>query len=203
MTQMEVDVSHSQRQDQHERVETSVFCGCRPRASKSKWKRYKKKSTVKLLRSKSKYYDVEQSTSAKIQESENDDDSLFFFDAVESPLRDDEYPPVFTTTMPHPKLRVTLEDPATLLKSLDTVEPQLRGSPMESHRRKSRRFVEITRRSTMEHTTELEQPRVPIEERGYPGGLSMDELGECVSKELILATLGRAFFLQFSSFSMT
>ena len=127
--------------------------------------------------------------------------SLYFFDAVETPLAEDEYPPVFTTAIQHPKRRVTLEDPVTMLHHSPTSpinnqmddedDPLLgRGGPIESHSSGSQRFEMISRRPTIEHAKALSEPRVPQQERGFPGGLTVAELEECVSTfEMTLSLL--------------
>ena len=63
-----------------------------------------------------------------------DNESMYFFDAVDEPLQDEEYPIdgyvikssggelgdypiIFTTTLQHPAPRVSMEDPNTMLRS--------------------------------------------------------------------------------------
>jgi hypothetical protein len=194
-----------QQQQQHPQETTTVCCGCRPKATSTKWKRYKKKSRFNIFQSSTKYYDAPESHLPKtgktrIQQEEVSESSMFYFDAVETPLGEDEYPPFFTTSILHPKPNVTLEDPITLLKH-DPTSP-LKGriseddeeeeeeeeqvdlrphKPISSHKRRSVRWDEITRRPTMEHTHALSEPRVPQAEQGYPGELTVHELEECVS----------------------
>lgn len=180
---------------------TTVCCGCRPKATSTKWKRYKKKSRFNIFQSSTKYYDAPESHLPKtgktrIQQEEVSESSMFYFDAVETPLGEDEYPPFFTTSILHPKPNVTLEDPISLLKHDPTSPPKGRihqeeeeeeqvdlrpHKPISSHKRRSVRWDEITRRPTMEHTHALSEPRVPQAEQGYPGELTVHELEECVS----------------------
>jgi hypothetical protein len=195
-------------------------------------------------------------------------DSVYFFDALEDPLGEEEYPidayvvksdilgeyPIFfTTSLQHPAPHVSLDEPETMLKkkkekaggqvgtagsqrqgavssssspnrsySLDggkaissqslwiatadgtesatatssssptkkklsqqqrrTQQAERRNSePIRSHKERSVRFLDIQRRPTLEHAKELEQPRVKVSLKGYPGELEINELEECVS----------------------
>jgi hypothetical protein len=190
-----------QQNQQPPQETTTVCCGCRPKATSTKWKRYKKKSRFNIFQSSTKYFDAPESHLPKngtdIPQEEASESSMFYFDAVETPLGEDEYPPFFTTSIPHPKPSVTLDDPITLLKHAPT--PPLKGRipeeeevkeqedfrnhkpPISSHKRRSVRWEQITRRPTMEHTHALSEPRVPQAEKGYPGELTIHELEECVS----------------------
>lgn len=191
-----------QQQQQHQQEVTTVCCGCRPKATSTKWKRYKKKSRFNIFSSSTQYYDAQEDASPatanavgrsqaqkqrqKQYEENVSESSMYFFDAVETPLGEDEYPPYFTTSIAHPKPKVSLEDPITLLKHSptspvnndDEIHPQ---KPISSHKRRSVRWEQITRRPTMEHAQALSSPRVAQDEKGYPGGLTVAELEECVS----------------------
>eukprot|EP00980_Cylindrotheca_fusiformis_P021916 scaffold8747_cov96-Cylindrotheca_fusiformis.AAC.11 len=183
-----------------EEEEVGVCCGCRPKRDKSstKWKRQKKVSRFKLFSSSTQFYDAQEqmpppSHSRNSSFDVSDSSSLYYFDAVETPLGEDEYPPFFTTSIVHPKPKVTLEDPTTMLKHApndalmktegneaeDEVHPK---KPISSHMRRSVRFEKITRRPTIEHAQALRQPRVAQNEKGYPGGLTSSELEECKKK---------------------
>jgi len=104
-------------------------------------------------------------------------------------LAEDDYPPVFTIAVPPRNRRVTLEDPVTMLHHApnapldveDPDDPEISAGPIASHSSGSQRFEKISRRPTLEHAKQLSEPRVPQEERGFPGGLTVDELEECVS----------------------
>lgn len=197
-----------------------------------------------------------------------DAESMYFFDALEDPLDDEEYPidsyvvksdmlgeyPIyFTTSLQHPAPHVSMDEPETMLKKqtatvkggggaaaagvdgkivssrssslnggtgisseavwvakLDAAdtsttmsaaarrktstpavlsqtrpEQQRRNSePIRSHREPSVRFLDIQRRPTLEHAKQLQEPRVKISLKGYPGELEMNELEECVSVRL-------------------
>lgn len=201
--------------EQEPEAETAVCCTCGPRRRKSQkktqWKREKKNAVAvsNLFKPSSKrneYHDAQEEI-AGIQSGRNSKDdssevgsTLFFFDAVETPLGEDEYPPIFTVGIPHPKPRVTLEDPITLLKhapssplSEEMTEEFVSGikSPIAiDHRQNSERFQVITRRPTLENAKALQDPRVAQAERGFPGGLTFSELEECVSALLTLNRLG-------------
>ncbi|CAJ1932649.1 unnamed protein product [Cylindrotheca closterium] len=190
---------------------TGVSCGCFPcrrqnnnnsRPRKTKWKRQrpKKLQFLKPASKRTEYHDaqdnldkltgIEQSgKSAMRGDEEASRGSLFFFDAVENPLGEDEYPPIFTTAIQHPKRRVTLEDPITMLHHAPTDrvsddddgddELLTRQGPIADHLSGSQRFETISRRPTLEHTKALQGPRVPQAEKGFPGGLTVAELEEC------------------------
>lgn len=204
----------------------------------------------------------------------NDDsigaDSLYFFDALEHPLGDEEYPIdgyviksdllgdypiVFTTSVQHPAPHVSMDHPETLLKRRRTTPPlpvsttphggrshrltsesiwlastdqnddpgggtgsdmatssrqqqrkatttatkrkqqyhqeqkhkrhptkaeRRHSEPIESHKEPSMRFLNILRRPTLEHAQQLQEPRVKVSLKGYPGELDVMELEECV-----------------------
>lgn len=57
------------------------------------------------------------------------------------------------------------------------------SEPLDYSKPHSQRFLEIPRRSTLENQKALEAPRVPIAQQGYPGGLTVSELAECVSSK--------------------
>jgi hypothetical protein len=238
-------------------VEMAVCCGCRPQR-----RRYKKKHRKNLFqrrprflffRRKKGYFDADmgqesewQALERNIEYSQRDDDSQYFFDAVDTPLEDDEfpidgyviksggelgdYPIIFTTSLQHPAPHFTNDDPHTWLrKSLQVKtgggaeedEQQLAGAEsldevhelhpkhkksqqtqqkrrdshlsvmsrdtIQSHKTPSQRFQKIKKRSTLEHKTQLEQPRVKSHGlQGYPGALTVDEMEECVCINLML-----------------
>ena len=186
-------------------VYETVCCGCRPKA-----RRYQKKAkpSSSFFKRRTQFFDAQDGNDSQWE----DTDSQYFFDAQEQPLKDDEYPIVFTTTLQHPKPKVSLEHPETLLrKSAAAAAPPTEQSivkkqesvplqvgekyerqlsePIESHRQTSVRFQKITRRPTLEQKSFLEEPRVKITEQGYPGELNFEELAECVSNIMSLNVL--------------
>ena len=159
-------------------VATTVCCGCRPRRSK--------------------YFDVDVGADSVWENNDDDDDSMYFFDAEQEPLGPDDYPIVFTTSLQRPKPKVSFNEPESMLRDFqdpeddsstnsDTAEKSSSSSPspdyapIKNFKIPSARFREITRRSSVEIQNALETPRVKCEERGYPGGLTVEELKECVS----------------------
>ncbi len=168
---------------------TAVCCGCRP-PPRRRFRKLSKMISSRVTRSQ-KFYDAQQPESNS-KEEPSDSDSLFYFDAEQNPLRDDEYPIVFTDFIIHPKPTVSMTAPETMLrKSVDFVEQvksnensYLRrqvSAPIENHKSRSARLEHMIRRSTMEQQLELEDPRVKIPLQGYPGDLTVSELAECVS----------------------
>jgi hypothetical protein len=151
---------------------------------------------------------VAQSHHEHIDPATDEDDELFFFDACENPLAEDEYPYISITDYLRPKRRVSMKDPLSMLRKHQSVEsseehPKLKNEtddgldgddsliqrrafkkhvsePINSHKSRSERFLTLTSRSTVEHQAILQQPRVKIPQRGFPGDLTMAELGECV-----------------------
>ena len=116
------------------------------------------------------------------------EDSQYFFDAVQEPLGEDEYPVVFYSHIKPKPREFDLEDPTTLLSDKDSFDKNedsqgnLPGAVgLESHQSTSQRLSKILRRTTLDHKAALEAPRIKIGGSGYPGELSVDEVAECVS----------------------
>jgi hypothetical protein len=173
---------------------SDVCCGCRP--SPKRWKR----ASLRLKsfrKSRAHYFDTDAG-----QDDEWDNESLFFFDAEQTPLGEDEYPVTFTNKLQHPKPTVTFEDPESLLRRSTTnvikncIQRQ-ESEPIGDHRIQSTRYLKITRRSTMEHAQLLEAPRVKTALQGYPGDLTLDDLAECVSRNSSSRTMHNAFIHAF------
>jgi hypothetical protein len=127
----------------------------------------------------------------QLQDDDNDresEDSQYFFDAVQEPLKDDEYPVVFYSHVKPKPHEFDWDDPATLLgkdskgkRDEEQVEERAVALVEEEEQFGSQRLTKILRRTTMEHKAFLEAPRIKIGGSGYPGELSVDELAECVS----------------------
>lgn len=180
-------MTSNQLSEQHKDVvEVTVCCGCRPKATSktTKWKRHKKKSPLNPFQSKTRYYDADEPD--EDYRNIDDDESLCFFDAVENPLHPEDYPPSFTTSVKRPKPVVTLEDPTTLLRHKPSDQPvQQSMEIIPMNRKRSRRFERIASTAVSEHTKQLQEPRIRASERGFPGGLSLEELAECVRRRFI------------------
>eukprot|EP00523_Entomoneis_sp_CCMP467_P010166 CAMPEP_0168732250 /NCGR_PEP_ID=MMETSP0724-20121128/7677_1 /TAXON_ID=265536 /ORGANISM="Amphiprora sp., Strain CCMP467" /LENGTH=584 /DNA_ID=CAMNT_0008779269 /DNA_START=374 /DNA_END=2128 /DNA_ORIENTATION=- len=189
MTTATKEQPQQQQQQQQPPPEVAVCCGCRPQRQTSRRKQ-KKASRLDAFRTDH----VQRAMVApapvpttKDEVADNDDaasvaSSLFYFDAVEEPLGEEEYPPIFTTAIVHPKPQVTLDDPKTLLRKPSIIKPtttstQENQEPNKSGR--SVRFVTIAERPASEHAELLKSPRVPQAEKGFPGGLTVVELEEC------------------------
>jgi hypothetical protein len=140
---------HQQQQQQHpmaEDKELAVCCGCRPQ--RRRYRKYSLTSSFKRMMhgSGGRYFDATTGPDAewrghyeKDAKGVEDEDSLFFFDAVDRPLGDEEYPLdggpdagryvvrgpalgdypiVFTTSLQHPAPHVSMEEPASMLRHL-------------------------------------------------------------------------------------
>jgi len=128
----------------------SICCGCRPKA-KQKNRKYRKepdidgwrrvfglrsgqsKGNLKGGKSEWTAFHNQHHCGESFKSAKNyddDDDSMFFFDAVDHPLDDDEFPidgyvvggrgkprVVFTTSIEHPAPRVTFREPDSMLRS--------------------------------------------------------------------------------------
>ena len=146
-----------QQQEDDDMTTTTVCCGCRP-SSRRKYKKNEQWTSISLRRRRShleKYFDAEMSpqssgdnNNSPFADHQSDwfsttssVDSQYFFDAVETPLAEDEYPIVFTATNPPPRLKVSMTDPSSMLR---TTTQQLReeeeelSSQEESGRRSPR-----------------------------------------------------------------
>ena len=139
------------------------------------------------------------------------EESLFFFDAVDRPLGDNEYPidgyaissgVVFTTSMAHPAPQVNLrQDPSTMLRP-SAIQQHKKKNKITDHQRPSIRFHKVRNRSHGDLFDELKSPRTKIREKvqdssrnntefledaiglaGYPGKLTVAELEECVRQQ--------------------
>jgi hypothetical protein len=140
--------THQRPSTAAEDQKVAICCGCRPQR-----RRYHKETTfsnsvrrVLMGSSRGKFYDANigpdnewRGSGPNIDDNENDD-SLFYFDAVDRPLGDEEYPVatgsdgtgryivrnpilgnypiVFTTAIPHPAPQVSLAQPETMLRHM-------------------------------------------------------------------------------------
>jgi hypothetical protein len=159
--------------------EATVCCGCRPQH-----RRYARKSTRSARRvSKRRQFADAIHHDDPLWERESID-SQYFFDAVQEPLKDGEYPVVFYNHLKH-KPEVSFADPQSLLRpSVDKNHAIKHAESSPSERRPSARMLTILRRGTLEHKQALESPRIRIPVSGYPGELTIEELAQCVSARL-------------------
>jgi hypothetical protein len=122
------------------------------------------------------------------------DASQCYFDALQEEIAaDEEIYPIITTNYKRKAPKVSMSKPQSMLrlnhpetpKEIDIVmsSAPARGEVGDSDitRRRSVRFNKLLRRSSVETKKSLQEPRVKIEERGYPGGLDMEELATAVS----------------------
>lgn len=180
---------HPDKQIPAEVVEVDVCCGCRP-SSRRRFRKLSSSISSRVFRSQ-KFYDAQQAGDVA-EGSVADSESLFYFDAEQDLLPDDEYPIMFSNFLVHPKPVVSMAHPETMLrKSVDFVDQQQPNkakdhgfrrqlsAPIENHKSRSARLEQMIRRSTMEHQQELEKPRIKIPLQGYPGDLTVAELAEC------------------------
>jgi hypothetical protein len=161
----------------------TVCCGCRPQR-----RRYGRKSASKSARIKEKSRPAESNDFADadvvihnkdpLWETESND-SQYFFDAVQEPLKDGEYPVVFYNQLKH-KPEVSFAHPESLLRPNDAAAVRQKELAL-SERRPSTRLLNILRRGSLEHKQALESPRIKIPISGYPGELTIPELAQCVS----------------------
>jgi hypothetical protein len=165
--------------------EATVCCGCRPQR-----RRYARKSKAAgPSETISQFADVIHHDDPLWDKESND--SQYFFDAVQEPLKYGEYPVVFYNYLQH-KPQVSLADPESLLRPSDDKKHAVRhadSAPLG--RRPSGRMLAILRRGTLEHKQALESPRIRIPISGYPGELTIEELAQCVStprKRLMMRT---------------
>lgn len=193
----------------------TVCCGCRPKGRR--WRR-KKGDACSVA-------DVGESVFGDAAVGEDEEwnstaDSQFYFDAVEEPLMEYEYPVSITNKPPSNKPYVTMEEPETLLMpaevdpadsrcrdlqrdtlaSLGISDDQSQGAEDANddghrHRKPSMRLQTFLRRGTMEHKRQLESPRVKTPLRGFPGELTVEELTNCVSRLLRRLFLGFVLYL--------
>ena len=121
------------------------------------------------------------------------EESLFFFDAVDRPLGDNEYPidgyaissgVVFTTSMAHPAPQVNLRhDPSTMLRP-SAIQHQHHQRQTKTkkkivdHQRPSVRFHKVRNRSHGDLTAELQSPRTKIREKVQDSSRNNTELLE-------------------------
>lgn len=187
--------------------EGAVCCGCRPRR-KRRWRRIKKSMGRRiLLRHAPQFFDAEEGNQSEGCGSEKD--SLYYFDAEQDPLADDEFPAPATREIELIKYVRKVEATESAKEGFPSSPPQLpprpeaygtsvdfagnitrkkvsfRGhdisSPIANHRVPSARFDSLCARSIEELKEDLLEPRVKIPFNGYPGGLTEAELQECVS----------------------
>jgi hypothetical protein len=193
-------------------------CSCRPSITAApRGRRFRKLTTSissRVFRLQ-KFYDAQQQPPTgdivnwSGNDSNNDNDSLFFFDAEQDPLDESEYPVIFTDFLRHPKPKVSLEAPESMLRKVSFMEqeaekrllsasehaatsaPSASGATKDFRRQysapidheatqRSQRFLRLVQRSTLEQEHELQAPRVKIPLQGYPGDLTVAELQECV-----------------------
>jgi hypothetical protein len=130
---------------------------------------------------------------------------MYYFDAEEDALKEDEYPILFTTSLQHPKPKVSLDQPESMLRKSKGIPEKQESEPLETHqesrytrqdsdpirnhRNPSMRFHKIARRPTLEQHNALAKPRIKLTEQGYPGELSFEELAECVSAKTKLGII--------------
>lgn len=129
-----------------------------------------------------------------------EDDSMAFFDAAEDHEDiigdDDDVYQIVTTTKIYPHKRVSMLQPETLLSSnLEGGQPP---SP-EGTKKMKRRLTAILDRmsSSME---DVEEPRIAIQERGFPGSLTKEELDECV--RIVLTYLLLTYYIVLLAYSI-
>jgi hypothetical protein len=159
--------------------ETAVCCGCRPQRRRHGRKPKSAKSARRGSTESSQFVDVVHHDDPIWEQESND--SQYFFDAVQEPLKEGEYPVVFYNYLKH-KPDVSFADPESLLRPSDKKKNGIRhaeSGPLE--RRPSNRMLTILRRGTLEHKQALESPRIRIPISGYPGELTIEELAQCVS----------------------
>ena len=155
--------------------EATVCCGCRPQL-----RRYARKSSRSAQPSETSEFADTIHHDDPLWEQESND-SQYFFDAVQEPLKDGEYPVVFSNHLKH-KPEVSFADPQSLLRpSVDKKHAVRHAESAPSGRRPSARMLTILRRGTLEHKQALESPRIRIPISGYPGELTIEELAQCVS----------------------
>ena len=153
--------------------EATVCCGCRPQR-----RRYGRKSKSAQPSATSEFADTIHRDDPLWEHEFND--SQYFFDAVQEPLKDGEYPVVFYNYLKH-KPEVSFADPQSLLRpSNDKNHAIKHAESSPSERRPSARMLTILRRGTLEHKQALESPRIRIPVSGYPGELTIEELAQYV-----------------------
>ena len=176
-------------------VVADVCCGCRPSSSsKRRVRRFSSLARWRTSSQRGKHGEGDVPRTNHIDsEDEDDKDSLFFFDACETPLAEDEYPPTFTNYLP-PKRKVSLEEPWTMLsrnhnhRATTTITVQEEEEAEDSTERTvtetSDGFSDPSS-SSQRSTVLLQQPRVKLSMKGFPGNLTMSELQQCVSSHNI------------------
>jgi hypothetical protein len=144
-------------------------------------------SQANLVRRTSVYFDSAKDSS-DIQECiPSDDDSEIFMDAVQD--LEDMYPIITTSYIPPAPRRVSMLEPDSMLRATHLNEPdtilqakpvqqRLRLPPVLEKRSSSRATRKAQRRPTAAAKQDLVNPHVVIQERGYPGQLSNDELAQ-------------------------
>ena len=132
-------------------------------------------------------------------------DSMFFFDAVENEddiQDDDDFYPIITRCTVPIKKEVSFLDPDSMLgkdqggKALQpaasakrlSINQQLSSTRQQKSRPKlrSRLSSRFFGQKSMKHMETLQLPRLQIDERGYPGSLSPDEVEQCVGSKSIV-----------------
>jgi len=200
--------------DIHESTDV-VCCGCRP-TSRRRFRRIR-------VGTRRKFHDTSQDTGGldilrKPMNTDPEEDELFFFDACEYPLRDDEYPYISITDYIRPKRQVSMDDPSSMLqackrfprsderhhhKSHDTLlrpdsdddeslihlpDRKLVSEPIQNHKARSQRLLTLSSRSMEEQQDILQRPRIYVSQKGFPGDLTVAELFECVRRRLYCAS---------------
>ena len=202
-----------------EAVTVAVCCGCRP-APRRRFRKLTNRLSSRIF-GLQKFYDAQMIHNDAMLEGDIGDidwdkESMYYFDAQEEPLKEDEYPVVFTDFLRHPKPIVSMDHPESLLspsvttavsstqlsehggsskgkpfgESLrrQTSEPIESGKereggpwqPIANYQSRSARLEKMIQRPAEDEQKLLEKPRVEIPMQGYPGGLTMAELAECV-----------------------
>jgi hypothetical protein len=119
--------------------------------------------------------------------------SLAFFDAMETlDDEEDDYPIITTAVPPRASIRVTFQEPETLLRAMneeetiheedefvDAATKAASGSGISDSNGVLERVDSAVRRGSVFVKADLKEPRVSVQERGYPGLLDSRELKEC------------------------
>eukprot|EP00934_Nitzschia_sp_Nitz4_P002919 Nitzschia sp. Nitz4//NODE_202_length_38933_cov_72.610268//22338//25671//NITZ4_additional_000024-RA//-1//CDS//3329531792//2909//frame0 len=181
--------------------EVAVCCGCRPR--RRQWRSRRESKSVAALRS-SQYFETRRATT-NLNTEDSEKDSMFFFDAEQDPLADDEYPassvkvvksqpstpPSSERKESAPQNHYPSRSTRSIASSVDFAgsiqpakivtfdEPGQKPGPISNHRRPSTRFHALAQQSLVEFERSLCEPPVKIPHPSYPGGLTDKELQEC------------------------
>jgi hypothetical protein len=116
--------------------------------------------------------------------------SLAFFDAMETPNEEeDDYPIITTAVPPRASIRFTFQEPDTLLRDMneETIQEEVEFTDTATNgtgglgisESNGLQGVDAARRESVVVKADLLDPRVAVQERGYPGLLDSRELKEC------------------------